>query len=355
MPQKSKNSLPAKKVTRQSQPRQRRRNKLPVQSNHVSKLLNMINDPCNADIEPGLHGTSEGVAQRYVTNFTSASTNTCGYVVWFPSFHAGVSGADYIQANRPLSCYIWSAPDTTTVPLNTTAAPFGSGASGTASSIRDPFFGTAASSAVMDGRTLAACMKVRPINAVSAIQGSIAFLDNIPIDLFDNTASNVQQTPPTVGEMLSYSRKIDRLGIDTYEVKHRPSDSDRFYNEIDGPLHYTATSSSTTTNNLGTATAPRGIGFAWSNLAVGGSSTLLFTLYKCVEWRPAPVAGQPIPRPISTPTPSLSNLLSMLDYKGAGDWMFGHAQNYLQKQLVNSVFTGSGNVYSNNQRFRIMN
>lgn len=361
MPQK-RNSQPKKlsKPTKSSampknRPRRKRQGSALVRPNHVAKLLNMISDPCNADIEPGLHGTSEGVAQRYVTNFTPGSTSVCGYVVWFPSFHCGVSGGDYVQANKPLSCYFYAAPDTTTVPLNTVAAPFGSGAGGTASSIRDPFFGTAASSSVMDGRTLAACMKVRPVNSVSSIQGTVAFLDNIPVDLFANTSANVQNPPPTVGEMLSYSRKIERLGIDTYEVKHRPSETDKFFNEIDAPMHYTQTSSTTNTTTLGDSIAPRGIGFAWSGLATGGASTLLFTLYKIVEWRPSPIAGQPIPRPISTPTPRISELLSYLDYKGAGNWMFQQASNMMNSQIIRAAFTNAGGVYENNQQYLLMN
>jgi len=312
------------------------------------RLKQMILDPCNADLEPGLHGTAEGVLQRFVTNFAPVSTATYGYFVWFPSFHTGATN-DYNNGQaRYFNNFLWndSANTGNSVPANTTAAPFGSGGAGTANSFADPFFSTLSSTNVQDGRTLSACVKIRPTGAISAIQGTISFLDNIPYDLFESQTTGTSAPAPTVNQMLAYSRKIERLGIDSYEVKHRPSQSDKFYTEVESPFAYpyvgAATAGPTYTTAIANSTSPRGIGFAWTN--TGGSNTFLFSLYKNVEWRPSPLSGVPVPRPISVHTNRIETILADLD--SVQEWMFSVASNPTAHKLINTVYTMGGQIFN---------
>lgn len=355
MPPKQKQTKQAKNNNAPRPKNARRRNRMrmsmPTPNTHVNKLLHMINHPCDSDLEPGLHGTSEGVLQRFVTNFTSASGAPYGYVVWFPSLHTGVANGDYPGLSPvPCSSFIWNdTADGNTVPFNTTGSPFGSGGAGTASSIRDPFFTTSSSVNVQDGRTLAACIKIRSTSPISSIQGTIAYLDNIPADLFDLNTTGSVNSPPTVNQMLAYSRKIERLGIDSYEVKHRPSDADRFYTDTDGVTSFRLNSVVTTTTNLGDAVAPRGIGFVWTNTA--GASSFLLSLYKVVEWRPSPLAGVPVPRPISSPdTPRVSVLTGLLDK--LGEWQHSREGQAATNNIVNAAWTAGQAIYYSASRNR---
>lgn len=359
MPQKKNNNNSQKlsskaqpSMPRQQRPRKRRQPAMNDggAASRDRKLKQMIVDPCNADLEPGLHGTSEGIMQRFINNFVPASTATFGYFVWFPSFHTGNTTAYDNGTARYFNNFIWNDSSGTgnTVPLNTTAAPFGSGAANTASTFADPFFTSLSSTNVQDGRTLSACIKIRPTGAISAIQGTISFLDNIPYDLFEGQTTGGSAPPPTVNQMLAYSRKIERLGIDSYEVKHRPSASDKFYTEVESPFSYpytTLATGPTVTTQIANATSPRGIGFVWTN--TGGSSSFLFSLYKNVEWRPSPLAGVPVPRPISMHTNRIETILADLD--GMQDWMFSVASNPAAHKLINTVYTMGGMIY-NSQR-----
>ncbi len=318
--------------------RRKPQQRLPVVPNRLRNLISMINHPCSGPMEPGLFGTSEGIMQRFVTNFTPVSSSGYGYAIWFPSLHTGVAGGDYTLNPKPVSSFIWNDTGTgDTVPLNTLAAPFGSGGAGTASSLRDPFFTTAASNNVQDGRTLAACIRIRPTNAISSIQGTISFLDNIPANLFDlNTAGGVN-APPTVNQMLAYSRKIERLGIETYEVKHRPSESDRFFTDPDGVANFNQGTFVTGTTPIGDSVSPRGIGFVWTNASA--ASSFLISLYKVVEWRPSPLAGVPVPRPLSYPgTPTIPNILSKLD--SLGEWMHSVGSHPATSNIIEAAWTG---------------
>lgn len=309
---------------------------------HSNKLMKMIDDPCNSDIVAGLHGTSEGICQRFVTNFQPASTETSGYLIWFPSMHCGNPNGSYSSGNRPVGGVIWNASSTTVNPLNTTAAPYGSGIAGTAGSFVDPFFTTLASASVQDGRTLAACMRVKPTNSISGIQGTIAYLDNIPHTFLDSLTTGSAAAPPTVNEMLAYSRKIERMGVETYEVKHRPGMADKFYTESDGVFSYNVGSSGTGPTSVGEANAPKGIGFVWTGIA--GANTLLFTMYKICEWRPSPTAGVPLPRPISMPSVSLNSILAELDRR-RGDWQQSGAHNPMMNSVINTAWTAAGSLF----------
>jgi hypothetical protein len=138
--------------------------------------------------------------------------------------------------------------------------------------------------------------------------------------------------------MLAFSRRIERLGVDTYEVKHRPHESDRFYSDTDGVMTYRLNSVATSTTALSDANAPRGIGFVWTNTL--GAANFLLSMYKVVEWRPSPLAGVPVPRPLSLPTPTLSVLNSMLDR--LGEWTTTTHGSAMVNSIVNTAFTGGG-------------
>jgi hypothetical protein len=109
-------------------------------------------------------------------------------------------------------------------------------------------------------------------------------------------SAEVDTDPASVDDIFLNCPTIQRLGVDTMEVVHRPEDTlnSRFLSLED---HCTTISGDgTVRTHIGESASdiePRCFGFAWRGVSPGdGTSTALsFELLKNIEWRPRLTAG----------------------------------------------------------------
>lgn len=164
---------------------------------------------------------------RSTLTFPSTATDINGYVVWFPSYHNANSSDGY-----PANYYVFTNSLTSTAPLNTTTNPLGAIAENTTGLFySDPASSTVAtSSAFSRARSLAACLQVEYLGALSSASGQVAVISNFSFNAFNRGAVSTNTiTAPTVDQLFSYAHERKRLQMTGHEVIWRPSDSQSVY------------------------------------------------------------------------------------------------------------------------------
>jgi len=307
----------AKRKTRQPKKQVRKRQKKgpkkPMSS--VSAILSSVIDPCHGPVTPGVYGSSEGLTARVKTTYqtTGAGFDTCGMVLWIPSYHNAAGSSALSVTHFNLFIKVDNDPDDHFA--DTLALPMGAGTSPTAGngfSIPDPASAFVDTGLVLDARTLAACLRLTYTGKVTETSGQICWIDNYgPAELMSNQTS--------VNEFFNRATKTSRLGLDTYEQLFRPDDAtgtDRF--RTGGaqdaaftqavPLAGPSYSSSTVR-----ALQPKVIGFAWRGAQPGFLDHLVVESIKVVEWRPEVTAGLTGAIPRSLSVPSTTKMVAALD------------------------------------------
>jgi hypothetical protein len=265
----------------------------------------MLNNPCDATLEAGFYGTTEGILNSLKTVLFPSSSFTNGYIIWDATYTGDVG-------SNHANCVIYTNADSSIKPLNTVADPFGGGATdvsprGQALDVGASDWGR--SSIVSDTRCIGACLRMTYFGPMNVVAGQIAIIENLSADSLLSNGS-----PASIDDLFAVSSIVKRLGVDPYEVKFRPNNnSPTFKTDRDSPI--------TTGTGLGVVSglssealrfSPRFVGFAWRNIT--SASDLNFEFYQNVEWRPNTTSGfvATVPKQIKS-NDSFQSLLKYLD------------------------------------------
>jgi len=288
----------------------------------IDRYARMIADPCNCTLTPGLHGTSQGFLARLKNVVDNAAPAPHGYLLWCPRYHNGSMTSD---GNR--ACLFGYATDDTGIrPVNDTniGSYFGqaqsfldSFAATTAASFSDPAHFIVSAGLVQDARLLSACMRMTYTGRLDRSAGQVAFIENVPlVSLIGDEAKG-----PTlsVDDLFRMSDSVQRIGVDTLEVVHRPDLelASVFHDTNDAGLFKKPGDTYTHLATSGEMTQPTVFGFAWRNLSTSAETplaNLTFDLTKNIEWRPKPLAGITVVTPKVTGPPGvLARTIETLD------------------------------------------
>lgn len=301
MPPKKGNNT--KRGRRRRRPRNGRRRARPRPKQvRASKYAKMLADPCNATLVPGLHGESEGLLASLRQTVDNSASSQHGYFLWCPRYHNG-----YMETDQGRGCLFgFAAQDSSDRPVNDTnlGSYFGQAGSFTqglpasaAASFDDPAHALVSQGLVQDARLISACMRLTYYGRLDRSAGQVAYIENVPLAALVGSEGN----GPTlsVDDCFRMSTSVQRLGVDTLEIVHRPDPelAGLFHDENDSGLDTSALGAANTYSHLGLSaqsTQPHVFGFAWRNLDISGNTPqaqLTFDLYKNIEWRPTPASG----------------------------------------------------------------
>lgn len=324
-----------RKKTKQptNKPPPRRRNRRRNRKINSSKYADMISDPCGCELLPGLNGTDEGLLSRLKTTFAATVDN--GYVLWCPAY-APEEKSDHMNA------VIFTSADSVTAPLNTVAAPFGSGVSTASPEGRAMSVGAAdfmVTSTPADMRVLSACIRMRYNGKMTDVQGEVAYLENI-------ATTTLLDGLPTVDQLFNIATRTTRMGLETNEVVYRPHEelAGIFKNEVAAPMTVgTPAVSSTVISNEGLRFSPTLCGFAFRSL---GTVSITLEFIQNIEWRPEVNTGfvSSVPRTISSKS-HINTAVAWLD-KHAPGWSttFGSLMRKGANKVASSVYAYGANM-----------
>jgi len=301
----------------------------------ISPYLDMVLNPCDCELVPGLYGTSEGMLARVKKEFVISNGTTCGYVLWDstgmcvgydPAFHG---------AGRSMggNLFGWASTDPDLAPLNTDLIPYGhiqvpfSAAAQTASSLSDPAADLLRTSLVEDARTLSSCIKMTYFGTVLESAGRMAYVENLPVETI--LSGNVNGGPVSVNDLFRYTTNTHRFGLKSYEIVPRPEEKTIRYcggtplltepnltGVSNGSLELRAALSTVLTGSQ--RTIPKRLsGFVWSNL--DEKANIVLELTKNVEWRASPNVGLSISPPRNL-HPPLQQKMTMIADRVAPGW-----------------------------------
>lgn len=264
----------------------------------VSDYAKLIVDPCNGPLVRSIDPHSATSLVQRVRK-TISLTQSNGYALWFPSYTNGSpSGITY---NRPYNLFVFETATPASVPVNTAAAPMGTG--GTSGLVyNDPLYQTLATSAVGTAGTftrakaIAACLQLEYTGALSAAAGQVAIVRNMSMAGFVGPSIG-NMTPRTVDEMFAYAATRSRLDLNGHEVKWSPTDDQQILrtpgliedttvvnrqSKLVDTCFYVPTVAGTTTTHVSgpDISEMTGILIAWRDIPAGAA---LLNLYKVAE------------------------------------------------------------------------
>lgn len=341
-------SVRSKQQKKQSRKGPQRRR--PSAPSNVLQLAQMIADPCTGPLVQPQYGASDGGYLAKFSHYESLNIttgSTAGYCIWFPDYEGRFAGTDGTSNG---SLFMFAGNGGTSAPVNTTAAPLGTGLTADAINgtfISDPARSFVNSDTVQDSRTAAACMKFLYTGRNDALAGRIGYLDAVPREaLLTGSAGG---TPPSVDDMFRYSNTSMRTPLDTVEQKFRPGEGSDVYRTAerweDHCLNQGTVGSGVTTVGTGTPSGvTTGIGFVWDGVYDGSSIT--FDLLKAIEWRPELSSGLVSVKQTVAPQGGnlVSKSLAYLDGKHPG-WerkAFSAAKS-LMGTVASAAFSGPEN------------
>jgi hypothetical protein len=248
----------------------------------IKAYADMISDPCNATLLPGINGTEEGILSRLKSTHSLSSTDN-GYVLWCPTYFGD-------ENEGKGSIFFFRDQGTTTSPLNTVADPLGSFS--TTSTVGNLSQAGAAqfcaSATVADARVVSACIRMRYTGKVVDAAGEIAYIENLSTKaLLEGNGG----FPVSVDSLFNLSTKVTRLGLDVCEVSYRPDPelADFFKTTNDNAItEGKAGVEETVMSSEALRFGPTWVGFAWRGV---GLQTLAIDAIQNVEWRPEVSVG----------------------------------------------------------------
>jgi len=351
MPQRNKKNQKAPQ--RQRRPRQPQKQKKPQQSRqrvtnpqakngmNTAAFAQMIRDPCNARLIPGLYGAAEGLIARTKTTFTTTvstfpAPNTAGYVLWCPDFNIAKGGV-------PGCIFVYQTSLSNAAPANVPAGPYGAGSAqpaaiNTAYHVADPAAALVASDVVADARCLSACMTMTFLGKMIDSSGEVCFLQNVPIS--ELLSGGTGSTPATIDQLFNYSASKQRFGVETLETVYRLNlnSSDKFRDDTLFPL--VLAGGITVTDPVSETFAPRVFGFAWRGTAP--DAPISFDFIKNIEWRPEAISGFAQVPIVNSGRSFAGPALSFIDQMGPEAW--SHVKGAavrLGARMVRAAFTGN--------------
>jgi hypothetical protein len=262
----------------------------------MKMYADMLADPCNATLVPGLHSSDEGILARLKTIINVSSGNENGYLMWCPAY-CGSRASDKIQF------VVFTNSASNVGPLNTVAEPAFNGSNysdtqGASDTVGAETF--VQSATVSDFRLVSSCINLKYTGAMSASKGVIGYLENVPADtVLVGNAGN----PATIDQIFNLTSHTARLGVNDHEIKYRPnatisgtfkSDRDSVYTKGVNGVSQTAFTSESL------RFSPTFYGFAWKGVI---SSDMLFDVYQNIEWRPEAASGYvaTVPKQLNAP------------------------------------------------------
>jgi len=275
-------------------PRRRRNRKgRPRQTSALKALspyLSLVADPCNAELHPGLYGSTQGLLARLKasTNNSAGTSGANGFVLWAPDF----SNSGTQSGGGNILCFC--SDNSSDVPTNTATIPFASGndwsAGGGGFSIMDPAHALLSGDTARDARTMSACMKMTYFGRLTNSAGQVAFIDNSSIANLLRGAGG--DTVPSVDEWFRSSNDVRRIGLDTFENVWRPTTgSDIFRGGEDQCVNIGVIGGYNTTEaEVSRVVPPTLFGFAWRGV-YSTDTNLAFEFIKNIEWRPEVASG----------------------------------------------------------------
>lgn len=275
-------------------------------ANAMKPYARMLADPCGAELIQGLHSTDEGILAKLKTYESPSGNNQFGYLLWCPHY-AGTYGDNKAQT-------VAFTSTSANGPTNVTANP--AFASTDWTSVRGLTRGAAAvsfvsSTTVSDFRLVSACMRLGYTGTMSDSKGQLAYLENISSDalLLGNSGS-----PATIDDLFRMASHVERLGVDTHELKYRPNPTVTSTFKSDKDAVYTLGTPAASITNMSSEAlrfSPTMFGFAWRGVI---SSDIYFELFQNIEWRPDAGSGYvtSIPQQVR-PAGYLSAVLKYLD------------------------------------------
>lgn len=293
----------------------------------------MVADPCGAALLPGIYGTSEGIMSKVKSSFFDGSQGACGYVLWNPDWHNGGTDSNAQFANL----FTWVHDDSSSRPLNTDLAPYGTGTrfdvnSPTAYGDRDPAYNFVNENLVQDARTISACIDLTYFGAMYEAEGEITFINNLPATAIVDVG---EVSSASVDELFQWSGNAQRLGVDTLTNKWRPTAEDVFYdNEANFVNLGTPGTSGSFLDPVAVTRGPHLFGFAFRGLSTDQTNKLRYNLSKIVEWRAKPSSGLAQTNVKATGVSTMGKVLKDLDATFPG-W---------QHEAKTQVYNGATNV-----------
>lgn len=271
---------------------------LEQKARELSPYMDMVLNPCDATLQPGIYGDVEGLVARTKTTVNITNASTCGYILWDPVYHNSMENKGGQVGEMNLM--VWTSTSSHAQPTNgkvvgtTYELPFGRGdynypTSETTTCITDPAFAFANTEIVEDARLISACIRLTYFGTMLDSSGQIGFLENVPDSLVLTGGANGD--PASVDELFRYTSNTHRLGLDTFEVIARPSDgTPRFRDIEESPYALGVQGGMPTTISTTGKTMPSTLcGLVWRSL--DSKSRLVAEVTKNFEWRPAPLSG----------------------------------------------------------------
>jgi len=268
----------------------------------------MIEDPCNANLIPGIFGDQEGLLAQVKSTLSFNATSTSGYVLWIPSYHCApdintdTEGVEFGGVRGNL--FVFTHNNTALNPSNDSGSvPFGEGDYNklgqqmeTAATYADPASPLLQSDIVQDARTIGACCKLTYSGQMFRSSGQVCFLNDLPLSSILGGSKSVagSPTPVDVDDLFRWAGNTTRWGTDTLECVFRPDDSaSTFRKNNQAALDIKSPTGYTTESETAAAQMPHAFGFAWRGLDItsGDEFPIILEFTKSIEWRAAPVSG----------------------------------------------------------------
>jgi hypothetical protein len=324
----------SKRRQRPNKPKPRRRRNQRNMGSPLQAYAAMVADPCNGPMLEGFYSTSEGMLNKLKTVYSNSETATQGYILWDPNYTT-----NFDSSPTSTNCIIQWPADTVTNPDNLTTSRFATGdVTQTGVSLNVGAAGFTASDTVSDARCVGACLRVSYTGRMDAASGLIAIIDNIPAEALLGVDG---VTPASVDELFARSSKVERLGLDTAEVKFRPSlHSEIFRSDSEGVFDIDV-STVTTISAEAERSGSRLMGFAFKGIS--SFSDLLFEFHQNIEWRPNLDAGFVDRSPVQTSNPgNAQKVINYLD-KNHPTWThnLGHMITDSATSIAKMAFTGT--------------
>lgn len=309
-------------------------------SNAYRDYAEMVVNPCLGPLvrAPGISDGVNVVERQRVSLSLNSLGRAQGYIIWFPAWQGCGTVPTSSGANQPQNCFLFQAPDTSSLPVNTTIQPLGSGNYSPPLHqdcgywIQDPSWSQVSSGTFSRSRGTAACLQLEYLGALSAAAGQVCMVSNFSYNalIAASTASiGGGLTFPSVDTVFSYAATRERLDLNGHEVIFRPSDLDcklrGASEELAGAPHAHGTcpdglfwgGNPGGSTSIGGAPDPReavGICIAWRAMPAV-ANTLTANLIKVSEFETAPLLNlveQPHNPKQSTPGLTISSVIDKL-------------------------------------------
>jgi len=310
----------------------------------------MLLDPCNAEVVPGIYGTSDGLTAKFRNYTFNSSGANSGYILWVPQLcNEGIEPG--VTTNGTFNVFCFAAGNPLNSPINTIAAPLGSSdywsVNTCGAGLPDPCAAFGAGDTCQVQRMISACIKMTYTGAMVNASGQVGYITDV--DPFTLIGGGNSSGPPSVSQMFNLCSKTERIGVRTHENRYSAAtDNDSVYHGTTNACWEYSEAEATAIRTRVGATASRfrypAFGFAWRGLDIpsGGDTGLSFELTKNIEWRPEPVSGLVQPNPVHHGPEKRTGILTALDrmYPNWATASLDAAAQY-GPALAESIFTGT--------------